>query len=311
VTKVSIVGGTGGVGASVAFNLLLSGPYEVVLVDRRPEMITSHTMDLDQVLLLGEGRSVRGGDEEDIIDSDVVVLSASVPLRPNASRLEFLNDNAAIVAGVARRLVEAGSNWSGVLVMVTNPVEPLCMWAQQLSGVEPRRIVGYTLNDTLRLRTGVAQALGVDGRSVEAWVIGEHGDSCVPLFGSVRVAGEPVDLKADQRSRAEGYLKSWYRRHVSLNSGRTSTWTSGLGVARMVEAIREGTGEVVWPASVLLSGEYGIDGVYLSVPVSLGHSGVHRIHEWRLEPEELSALQRAAGNVRRAAQGLGAKRAGT
>src|SRR6266508_3065838 len=302
--KVVIVGGAGGVGSSVAFNLLLRGePYDVVLVDSNPNMITSHVMDLEQTLVLGAARSVRGGDEAEVFDSDVVVMSASVPLRPNNSRLVFLHDNAAIENRVGDLLAEMGPHWNGVLLMVTNPLDPLCTWVQQRTGLDRRRILGYTLNDSLRLRTGISQVLDTAPQSIDAWVIGEHGDSCVPLFSRVKVAGAPVELTAEERRKAEEFMRSWYVRHVALGSGRTSTWTTGLGVARMVAAIAYGKGEL-WPASIVLAGEYGIEGVSLGVPVSLGRRGVEEIHEWEIAPEEHAALHEAAARVREATNTL-------
>jgi malate dehydrogenase len=296
--KVVIIGGAGGVGSSVAFNLLLRGEsYDVVLVDLRPNMITSHVMDLEQTLALGAARSVRGGNEAEVLDSDVVVVCASVPLRLNSSRLVFLNDNATIVNRISDLLANVGPNWGGVLLVVTNPVDPLCTWVQQRTGLDRRRILGYTLNDSLRLRTGISQVLNAAPQSIDAWVIGEHGDSCIPLFSRVKIAGAPVVLTAEQRGKAEEFMRSWYVRHVALDSGRTSTWTSGLGVARMVASIAYGRGEM-WPASVVLAGEYGIDGVSLSVPVSLGRRGAEGIHEWEITPEEHTALQVAATHVR-------------
>lgn len=296
--KVAIVGGGGGVGSSAAFNLLLRNePYDVVLVDSSPKMIASHVMDLEQTLALGATRSVRGGEEAEALDSDVVVMCASTPLRLNSSRLVFLNDNAAIVNRIGDLLATAGPDWGGVLIMVTNPVDPLCTWTQRRTGLDRRRVLGYTLNDSLRLRTGVSQVLDAAPQSVDAWVIGEHGDYCVPLFSRVRVTGAPVTLTVEQRSRAEEFMRTWYVRHVALDSGRTSTWTSGLGVARMVAAIAHGKGEV-WPASVVLAGEYGINGVSLGVPVSLSRRGAEVIHEWEITPEEREALHAAAARVR-------------
>jgi len=254
-------------------------------------------MDLEQTLALGAAHSVRGGDEAEMFDSDIVIVSASVPLRPNNSRLVFLRDNAAIINRISDLLVKAGPNWDGVLLMITNPVDPLCTWMQQRTGLDRQRILGYTLNDSLRLRTGISQVLDTTPQSIDAWVIGEHGDSCVPLFSHVKVAGAPVALTVEQRGKAEEFMRSWYVRHVALDSGRTSTWTSGLGVARMVASIAYGKGEL-WPASVVLAGEYGIDGVSLSVPVSLGRHGAEEIHEWEITPEEHAALQVAATHVR-------------
>jgi malate/lactate dehydrogenase len=144
--KVAIAGGAGGVGSSLAFNLLLRPePFDVTVIDRRPEKVLSHVMDLEQVLALGGGSSVRAGGYDDLADADVVVVCASVPLTPSTSRSVYLAGNARIVAALAERL----AGWDGVLVMVTNPVDALCT---QLGG-DRRRVLGYTLNDSLRLRS--------------------------------------------------------------------------------------------------------------------------------------------------------------
>jgi malate/lactate dehydrogenase len=301
--KVAIVGGAGGVGSSAAFNLLRTGdPYEIALVDVSAAMTTSHLMDLEQALELSPGCSLRAGDAADVAEANVVVLSAAAPLTVNTSRLVYLADNARIVEEAAELLPPG---WPGVLLVVTNPVDPLVTRLQSKTRLDRRRVLGYTLNDTLRLRTGLAQALGVPAGQVEAWVMGEHGDLCVPLFDRVAVGGRPVRPTAEQAASAEEYLRTWYTRHVALDSGRSSTWTSGLGVARMVSALgREG--EELWPASVVLEGEYGIDAVAISVPVSLGRGGVARIHEWDLSAEQLAALRSSAELVRGAAAGIDA-----
>jgi len=169
---------------------------------------------------------------------------------------------------------------------------------QQRIGLDRRRVLGYTINDSLRFRTGLARALGVPPGAVEAWVLGEHGDKAVPLFDRVDVNGERVRPTAEQAAAAEEYFRSWYVIHVALDSGRSSTWTSGLGVARMVSAL-DSEGEL-WPASLVLQGEYGIDGVAVTVPVTIGHAGAERIHEWDLEPGELEALRASAEFVREA-----------
>jgi malate dehydrogenase len=293
--KVVIVGGGGGVGASLAFNLLLAaGGYEVVLVDDRSEMVRSHVLDLEQVLEQGATGVIRHGGDEDIGAADIVVVSAATPLKVNASRMAYLDANARIVASVLDRMPDG---WAGVLLVVTNPVDPLCTIAQRQTGLERRRVLGYTLNDSLRLRTGIGRALGVAPGRITAWSLGEHGALAVHLFDRVQVDGAPVKLAAAQRRQVEEFVGNWYVRHVALDSGRSSTWTSGLGVARMVAAIVCG-GDGPWPASVMLSGEYGIEGVSLSVPVSLGPGGAQEIYEWRLTPAQQDALRASAEYVR-------------
>jgi malate dehydrogenase len=271
-----------------------------VIADSRPEMITSHAMDLEQVLEQSPGCAVRGGDLSDVPDSDVVVLLSATPLTVGTSRLEYLGKNAAIADELADTFPPG---WGGLILVVTNPVDPLVTRVQARTGFDRRRVLGYTLNDSLRLRTGLAKALGAAPGSVDAWSLGEHGDMSVPLYSRATVEGEPLNPTADQRAIAEDYLRNWYVRHVALDSGRSSTWTSGLGVARMVTAL-EGRGEL-WPASLVLEGEYGISGVAVTVPVTLGSGGAEQIHEWDLAGEELEALRASAEFVRTAVARIG------
>jgi malate dehydrogenase len=262
----------------------------VVVIDRRPEKVASHVMDLEQVLQLGPARplSVSAGSWDELEGVDVLVVCASTALTANTSRAVYLQDNSEIVDGIAARL----AGWHGVVVMVTNPVDPLtARLARALQ--DRRRVVGYTLNDSLRLRTSIAASRGVPAAAVEAWVLGEHGDRAVPIFSRVRVNGQPATLSEHQRAEAADFVRNWYRRHVALDAGRSSTWTSGAGVARMVAAIVAGSGEP-WVASTLLDGEYDVFGTALGVPVELGPHGVERILEWDLEPEEREALRYAS-----------------
>lgn len=302
--KVAITGGAGGVGSAVAFNLLRAEhPYEVLLFDNRPNMITSHTMDLEQVLEQGATGSVRGGGGGELGTADVIVATAAAPLTVNTSRMVYLADNAAILSAL---LDELPGGWPGILILVTNPVDPLCTWAYRRAGLARERLLGYTLNDSLRLRTAIAVELGVEPGRVDAWVVGEHGDESVALLDRVRVGGEPVALDAAARERVLEFIRGWYTRHVALDSGRSSTWTSGLGLARMVEAIRSDSRDL-WPASVVLEGEYGIDGASLGVPVRLGRDGVAELPEWDLEPDEVTALRSGAETVRAAAAEIAAR----
>jgi malate/lactate dehydrogenase len=289
--KVAIAGGAGGVGSSLAFNLLIRPePYDVIVVDRRPEKVLSHVMDLEQVLTLGTGRSVRPGGCDDLEQADVVVVCAAAPLTENTTRDVYLADNARIVDGIAERLAA----WDGVLIMVTNPVDALCTRLTR----DRRRTLGYTLNDSLRLRTAIADARETDPRAVEAWVLGEHGEAAVPVFSRIDVDGARIALEPHEREAAHEFIRTWYRRHVALDPRRSSTWTTGAGLAEMIAGLRTGLTTV---ASVRLDGEYGIAGVSLGVPVTLGPDGVETIHEWELDPDELAGLQWAAEVIRRPA----------
>jgi malate dehydrogenase len=301
--RVVIAGAGGGVGASLAFNLLLSPlDVEVVMLDERQHMVHSHLWDLEQVLeQTAQPGSVRAGGVDDIEAADVLAVTAAAPLTVNSSRMVYLRDNAAIVAPLLDGLP---AGWPGTVILVTNPVDPLGIWAQRRTGLERTRLLGYTLNDSLRLRTGIGRVLDVAPGRVQAWMVGEHGDLAVPLWDRVALDGAAVALDDAQRAAVMEFVSGWYARHVALDSGRSSTWTSGLGIARMVRACLDPVGDELWPASIMLCGEYGLDGVSLSVPVRLGGGGARRIEEWALSGEERARLDEAARYVRDAADGL-------
>lgn len=299
--KVAIIGGAGGIGSSLAFNLLQSAhPFEVVIVDSRPNMILSHVMDLQDTLPLGRALGVSGGELADAADADAVVVCAAVPQTLNTDRSVFFADNAALVSGIVTELRER--DWDGLLVMMTNPVDALNTWLVRRFGLDPARVIGYSTNDTLRIRTGVGLALGVPSRSVEAWVLGEHGAGQVPLLDRVRVDGAPVTLSPEERAAVLDYIDNWYVRHVALESGRASTWSSGLGGARLLEALATGTGETL-TGSVVLDGQYGVAGVSLGVPLRLGPEGVREVIEWDLAAAELEAMVASAARVDALASG--------
>jgi len=293
--KVTIVG-SGNVGASCAVRLAAKALADIVVVDILDGIPQGKSLDtLQSGPIEGVDVQITGGnDYAATAGSEIVVVTAAVPLTVNTSRLVYLEQNAAVVDDVADALPDG---WGGVVVLVTNPVDPLVLRFRDRTGLDRRRVLGYTLNDSLRLRTGIADAVGAPPGAVDAWMVGEHGDSSVPLWSRVRVAGEPRALTLDERAAAEEYVRTWYVRHVALDSGRSSTWTSGLGISRMVSAIRDDAG-AVWPASLVLEGEYGIDGSAVSVPVILGADGAREVVEWELADDELAALHASAEVVR-------------
>ncbi|MGZ4168050.1 MAG: lactate/malate family dehydrogenase [Solirubrobacteraceae bacterium] len=173
-TRVVVAGAGGGVGASLVFNLLLSPlECEVVMVDARENMVRSHLWDLEQVLEqipLTPTGGVRAGGPDDIDAADVLVVTAAAPLTVNTSRMVYLQDNAAIVAPLLDRVTDG---WPGTVILVTNPVDPLSTWAQRRTGLPRERLLGYTLNDSLRLRTGIGRVLDVGPGRVDAWTVGD------------------------------------------------------------------------------------------------------------------------------------------
>ncbi|MET8826370.1 hypothetical protein ABZX40_30155 [Streptomyces sp. NPDC004610] len=304
-TRVSIVGGAGGVGSALTRDLIASrSGYEISLLGRRSESVTCQLMDLEALEPFGHASLVRRGDIGGLPDSDVIVIAASVPFSPQKKRIGFLHDNAEILRPYFRAIARLPEHWPGRVVVVSNPVDVLATWLQNSARIDPRRIVGYSWNDSLRLRVAVARVLGIDPRHVEAWIIGEHGDLCVPLLDHVRVAGRQVRLGPDERAAVLTLVREWYPRWVALGLARTTVWSTAAGVSRMIREAEQG-GPADCAVSVSLQGEYGLRGVSLGLPVSLEAAGLPRVREFPLTRHEHDVLRGAATAVQRQARALG------
>lgn len=235
-------------------------------------------------------RVVAGG-FEDLAGADIVINAAGVPQGLIADRMEMLPRNIPLVRETALMLK---ANCPEALVLTaTNPVDPLNYATWRAGGFDRRKVIGYTLNDSLRFRESVARAKGVSVRQLEATVIGEHGSSQVPLFSSVRIDGRPASFTAGERSGILEEIPKILQRYEELQSGRTAGWTCAVGLAAIVHAIHDDSGEV-FPCSLVLDGEYGQSGLSMAIPAALGKGGVREIQEWELAPEELAGFERAA-----------------
>lgn len=294
--KVAIVGAAGGVGSATAYTLAREGiASEIVLVDTRTRVLESHRMDLEQLRPLGAPCEFRIGGEAELAEVDIVVVSASTPLRSNTTRRDYLAGALPIAHSVGLALTDR--SWPGLVLVATNPIEPVCAALAAAAGLPRWQVIGYTFNDTLRLRTAIGQALRVSPERVEAWVLGEHGEHLVPLWSRVMVDKERVRLDAASRARADDYLRTWYSRIVALDSGRTTTWSTAAGLSRMVAAALASS-DAVFAAAVALDGEYGVRDAVLGVPVRLGPTGVRDLLEWPLDAKEQRAFEDAAAAVR-------------
>lgn len=292
---ICVIGGAGGVGSAVAASLVAeSTAGDICLVDTARDALAVQLMDLELLGALSGPVRVRSGTLDDARDAAIVVMAASVPHRDGASRMAFLHANGALLHTV---LDAIGADWSGTVLMATNPVDPLCLLAS--ARLPNALILGYTVNDSLRLAQGIAAELGCASYRVSAWALGEHGLHIVPLFERTTVDDEPVMLSAVQQSRALRYAEIWYGRWQGHGTGRTSMWTTGAGIAQLIASFT-GPPARLMPASVPLSGEYGIDGSCVSVPVRLGGWRASVV-EWSLRSEQLLALRTAADAIAAAA----------
>ena len=273
--KLGIIGAAGTLGSCAAFAIATQGLVdELVLMDLNTKLLKSHQMDLETAVTPIKKMTVRTGSAEDLCGCQVVVQTAGAPWRQISARVELLEDNLLIILETAELLKRYCPD--AVVITATNPVDPLNYALYRTTGMDRKQLIGYTLNDSIRLRMLTAGALGVDSTEVEGIVIGEHGEHQVLLFSSVRVKGESITFSEEAKEQIRAEIPKILHAYESLGTGRTSGWTSAVGLADMVRAIVEDTGQV-FPCSVILAGEYGHEEISISVPVRLGRGGVKEI----------------------------------
>ena len=297
--KVTVVG-AGNVGATTTQRIFDKGYADVVLVDIVEGLPQGKALDmLESGPVLGSDAGVVGtNDYEATAGSDVVVITSGIARRPGMSRDELLLTNMKIVTSVTREVVMQSPD--AVLVIVTNPLDAMAQRAYQVSGLPKERVVGMAgILDTARFRTFLAEELNVSVNSVDAYVLGGHGDTMVPVTGSTTVGGQPISrlLPAERIDRIVKRTQDGGAEIVNLLKTGSAYYAPSAAVTQMVEAILFDRKEIL-PCTVYLEGEYGIDGLYVGVPVRLGAGGVEEIIEFDLTDDERRSLSNSAAAVR-------------
>ena len=304
--KVSVVG-AGNVGATLAQRMAELDLVDVALVDVVEGLAEGKALDLLQAgPVVGYDSQVVGGTGYQITEgSRVVVITSGLARKPGMSRDDLVSANAKIVGEVTSAVVKHSPD--AILIIVTNPLDVMTELALRVSGLPRTRVIGMAgVLDTARFRTFLAQELGVSIRSVEAYVLGGHGDSMVPLRGVTTVAGVPVGqlIKGPrleeivQRTRDGG---AEIVRHLKTGS---AFYAPSASAAQMVEAILLNRRQIL-PCAIHLDGEYGLEGVVVGVPVKLGTAGVEEVVQVDLTEAERAELKRSAEAVRETIAVLG------
>ena len=290
--KVAVIG-AGNVGATCAFVLAERKVGEVVLLDIYEGFAKGKALDMSQggQVLNYDGRVTGTKDYADIADSDVVVVTSGFPRQPGMTREDLIGKNADIVSQVGEGIRQHAPN--SIVVMVTNPLDLMTYHMQKVTGFEHSRVVGQAgILDSARMTHFIAQAVGCSNEDVQAMVLGGHGDTMVPLPRYTTVNGIPVSqLLSDEE--VEAICKrtaSGGGEIVKLLEKGSAFYAPGSAAAIMAEAILDDRKRVL-PCSTYLSGEYGMDDIYIGVPVVLGRNGVERIIELELADKELDSLQ--------------------
>lgn len=299
-TRVAIIG-CGHVGTSCAYAILHTRlAREIVLISSTAEHVQGEAMDLQQAVPLGSPIKIFAGTYEDAAESSIVILTVGPPAKYEGSRLDMLAGNALRVRDCVNQLMANG--FDGVIIIATNPVDILTYIVQKESGLPVGRVIGSgTLLDSERLRHILGEHLDVDPRSIHAAVIGEHGDSSVPVWSAAQVAGLPLIHYPGADSlpshddlliavRAAGPI-------VAYLKGNTCFAIASC-VMRICEAILRDERSVL-TVSTLLTGQYGLHDVALSTPCIIGHEGVESVIELRLSRAEQKALEDSAAILQR------------
>ena len=306
--KVTVVGGGGAVGATVARAVAQKELADVVIVDVADQKAAGIALDIYQSCAIGGSAArvvgVGATDEgyEHTANSDVVVITSGVPRKPGMSRDDLLDINYKIMQAVTAQVVKHSPNC--VIVPVANPLDAMSQAVYRLSGFPRERVIGMAgVLDSARMRTFVAMELNVKVSDVTCFVLGGHGDTMVPLPRLSTVAGVPLTELVTMGQLTQEKLDAICTR--TANGGAeltkligTSAWYApGESAAAMVEAILKDS-KAIMPCSVFLQGEYGINDLFVGVPVKLGAAGVEQIIQITLTESEKAALNKSAGAVK-------------
>jgi malate dehydrogenase len=291
--------GAGNVGSTAAQELARRDYADVVLVDIKEGLPQGKALDVNQAgAVLGYEPNVVGTNGYgETAGSDVVVVTAGIPRSPGMSRDDLVATNEKIVATVTEQAIEQSPD--AILVVVSNPLDAMCHVAKEASGWDKERVFGMAgILDTARFSTFIAWETAASVKDVTAMVLGGHGDQMVPVVSATTVGGVPLS-KLVTRERIEAMVERTRKGGGEIvNLLGTSAWYApGAAAAQMVDAVCLDEKRVL-PCTAYLEGEYGIDGLYMGVPVKLGAAGIEQVVELELTAEEQAALEQSADAVR-------------
>jgi L-lactate dehydrogenase len=298
-TRVAVVG-TGNVGSTFAYALVQSGlASEIVLIDANHTRAEGEAMDMNHAVPFFSPCRIWAGEYLDCAGAAVTVITAGANQKPGETRLDLVKKNTGIFKQIISQV--ARHNPNGIILIATNPVDVLSYVAWKISGLLPERVIGSgTILDTSRFRYLLSEHFGVDPRSVHAYIIGEHGDSEVPVWSLANIAGMRLkdfcclqDVQYDQAKMDEIFKQTRDAAYEIIQRKGATYYAIGAGLVRIVEAILRDQ-RTVLPVSTLIDKYYGIDDVYLSLPTVLDRGGVEALLRLELAEDEIVGLRKSA-----------------
>ncbi|MBR1753248.1 L-lactate dehydrogenase [bacterium] len=299
VRKVVIIG-CGFVGAACSFSIMQSGLFsEMVLIDSDKARAEGEALDISHGVPFAKPIKIYSGDYDDIKDASLIVITAGANQKPGETRLDLVKKNISIFKSIIPEIKKR--NFKGIVLVVANPVDILTTVALKLSGLPENRVLGSgTVLDTARLKYELGNHLNVDSRSVHAFIIGEHGDSEIPAWSSVNISGVPLhsfcemrgysDHEKNMKRIAEEVKNSAYK---IIEKKKATYYGVAMAVKRICEAIVRDEKSIL-PISSMMHGEYGIEGISLSMPTIVGKDGVETHVPIQLSENEIADLQKSA-----------------
>ena len=297
--KVTVVG-AGNVGATAAQRLAEKALCDVVLVDIAEGLPQGKALDLAEAAPIEkhDSRLVGTNDYTLTADSDIVIITAGIPRKPGMSRDDLLKTNKGIMKAVVENVVKTSPD--AILIIVSNPLDAMCHVAYEVSGFSKNRVIGMAgVLDSARFRCFIAEELDVSVENTHAFVLGGHGDTMVPLPRYSTVAGVPITemMEKDQIDAIVERTRTGGAEIVSLLKTGSAFYAPASASVEMAESILKDRKKIL-PCAVYLDGEYGINGLFIGVPVKLGAGGIEKIIEIKLTDEESGALMKSADAVR-------------
>ncbi|MFW6334600.1 MAG: malate dehydrogenase [Desulfosalsimonas sp.] len=297
--KVTVVG-AGNVGATAAQRLAEKRLCDVVLVDIAEGLPQGKALDLAEAAPIEKHDANLTGTNgyEETAGSDIVIITAGIPRKPGMSRDDLLRTNSDIMKGVVKSIAEKSPD--AVLIIVSNPLDAMCHVAYETSGFDKKRVMGMAgVLDSARFRTFIARELNVSVENTHAFVLGGHGDTMVPLPRLSTVAGIPItELLSEERINSlVDRTRNGGAEIVSLLKTGSAFYAPASAAVEMAESILMDRKKIL-PCAAYLEGEYGINGLFIGVPVKLGSQGIEEVIEISLTGEESAALKKSADAVR-------------
>ncbi|HEX3358021.1 MAG TPA: lactate/malate dehydrogenase family protein [Tepidisphaeraceae bacterium] len=291
--KVSVIGGGGRVGSNAAFALqCYSIVSEIHILDANEQMALGEALDLLHGASIAGNQKIYAGGYEKCADADLVCITAGLRRKPDESRLDLINRNVTLFRGILESLKTAGLKKDAIIFVVSNPVDILTRLVIDHLKWEPSKTIGLgTQLDTARFRSLIALETGLPPTQVKAVILGEHGDSMVPIWSSATVGGVSLlkvpDFNATLQQKIFERTKTSGAECIKTKGG--AGWAVGLSIVEVIHAIALNQPQVL-PVSTQLTGEYDIRGTCFSVPTTVGRSGVIKRHEIELWPREFSGM---------------------